>query len=127
MLMTYKDNSTFDPAAFLAHADLGRRIIDMKPDQTFFAQGDPADSVFYLQSGRARLTVVSHNGKEATITLLSAGDFVGEESLSAVLGLRLATATAINACMALRIGRLEMIRVAHQEHRCAADLGLALR
>ena len=116
MLMTYKDNSTFDPAAFLAHADLGRRIIDMKPDQTFFAQGDPADSVFYLQSG-----------KEAKVTLLSAGDFVGEESLSAVLGLRLATATAINACMALRIGRLEMIRVAHQEHRCAADLGLALR
>jgi len=43
MLMTYKDNSTFDPAAFLAHADLGRRIIDMKPDQTFLP-GDPADS-----------------------------------------------------------------------------------
>ena len=71
MLMTYKDNSTFDPAAFLAHADLGRRIIDMKPDQTFFAQGDPADSVFYLQSGRAKLTVVSHEGKEAKVTLLS--------------------------------------------------------
>jgi len=116
MLMTNKGNSTFDPAAFLAHAGLGRRIIDVKPNQTFFAQGDPADSVFYLQSGRAKLTVVSHEGKEATITLLSAGDFVGEESLAAVPGLRLATATAINTCMALRIGRDEMIRVMHQEH-----------
>ena len=62
---------------------------DVKPNQTFFAQGDPADSVFYLQSGRAKLTVVSHGGKEATVTLLSAGDFVGEESLAAVPGLRL--------------------------------------
>jgi CRP-like cAMP-binding protein len=114
--MIDKNNSTFDPAAFLAHAGLGRRIIDMKPDQTFFAQGEPADSVFYLQSGRAKLTVVSHEGKEATITLLSAGDFVGEESLAAVPGLRLATATAITACTALKIGREEMIRVMHQEH-----------
>jgi CRP-like cAMP-binding protein len=116
MLMINKGNSTFDPAAFLAHAGLGRRIIDVKPDQTFFAQGDPADSVFYLQSGRAKLTVVAHNGKEATITLLSAGDFVGEESLAAVPGLRLSSATAITACMALKIGREEMIRVMHQEH-----------
>ena len=55
MLMTDKNNPTFDPAAFLAHAGLGRRIIEVKPKQTFFTQGDPADSVFYLQSGRARL------------------------------------------------------------------------
>jgi CRP/FNR family cyclic AMP-dependent transcriptional regulator len=115
MLMTNKDNSTFDPAAFLAHAGLGRRIIDVKPDQTFFAQGDPADSVFYLQSGRAKLTVVSHNGKEATITLLSAGDFVGEGALAAVPGLRLSTATAVNQCTALKISRYEMTRVMHDE------------
>ena len=119
--------SAFDGAAFLADAGLGRKIVQLEPKETFFSQGDPANTIFYLQTGRAKLTVVSQNGKEATITLLSVGDFVGEESLSAVLGLRLATATAINACMALRIGRLEMIRVAHQEHRCAADLGLALR
>jgi len=116
MPMIDKNNSPFDPAAFLAHAGLGRRIVDVKPDHTFFAQGDPADSVFYLQSGRAKLTVVSHEGKEATITLLSSGDFVGEESLAAVPGLRLATATAINMCNALRIGREEMIQVMHREH-----------
>ena len=116
MLVTNEHISTFDPAAFLGHAGLGRRIIEMKPMQTFFTQGDPADSIFYLQNGRAKLTVVSQSGKEATITLLSTGEFVGEESLAAVPGLRLATATAINPCMALRIGRDEMIRVMHQEH-----------
>jgi CRP/FNR family cyclic AMP-dependent transcriptional regulator len=108
--------STFDAAAFLAHAGLGRRIIDLKPKQNFFSQGDPADSVFYLQKGRAKLRVVSENGKEATIALLSAGDFIGEESIAAVPGLRLTTATADSACTALAIGRDEMIHVMHEEH-----------
>ena len=109
-------SSKFDTRAFLAHAGLGRRIIDVKPKQTFFSQGDPADSVFYLQKGQARLTVVSENGREATIALLSAGDFIGEESLAAIPGLRLATATAATACTALVISRAEMIRVMHEEH-----------
>ena len=78
-------------------------------------QGDPADSVFYLQKGRAKLTVVSQQGKEATITLLSAGDFVGEESLASVPGLRLATASAVNTCTALKIAQGEMARVMHDE------------
>jgi CRP/FNR family cyclic AMP-dependent transcriptional regulator len=106
----------FDAAAFLASAGLGRRIVQLAPKQTFFTQGDPADAVFYLQKGRARVTVVSTAGKEATITLLAAGDFVGEESLVAPAGLRLATATAITTCTALKIARNEMIRVMHEEH-----------
>jgi CRP-like cAMP-binding protein len=106
----------FDTAAFLASAGLGRRIIQLAPKETFFTQGDPADSVFYLQEGRAKVTVVSPSGKEATITLLSAGDFVGEGALVAMAGLRLATATAITACTTLRISREEMIRVMHVEH-----------
>jgi CRP-like cAMP-binding protein len=110
-----KQNSTFDPAAFLSHAGLGRKIMEFQPKETFFVQGDPTDSVFYLQNGRAKLTVVSQYGKEATITLLSSGDFVGEESLAAVAGLRLSTATAMNTCTALKIGRDEMIRVMHNE------------
>lgn len=113
--MTTLDHKIFDSAAFLANAGLGRRVIELKPKQTFFCQGDVADSVFYLQKGRARLTVVSQNGKEATITLLSATDFVGEESLAAIVGLHLATATALNSCTALKIGRDEMIRVMHDE------------
>jgi CRP/FNR family cyclic AMP-dependent transcriptional regulator len=109
-------NLVFDAAEFLANAGLGRRVIQLAPKQTFFAQGDPADAVFYLQKGRARVTVVSTAGKEATITLLGAGDFIGEESLAAPAGLRLATATALTACTALKIGRDEMIRVMHEEH-----------
>jgi CRP/FNR family cyclic AMP-dependent transcriptional regulator len=122
-LIAGSNNSTFDPADFLAHAGLGRRIIEVKPDEAFFTQGDRADSVYYLQSGRARITVVSQNGKEATITLLSAGDFVGEESLASVSGLRLATAAAVNTCSALKISREEMIRVMHEE-RTFSDLFL---
>jgi len=106
----------FDVAAFLANAGLGRRIVRLEPKETFFTQGEPADSVFYLQTGRARVTVVSTMGKEATITLLEAGDFIGEESLVAPTGLRLATATAVTACVALKIARDEMIRVMHEEH-----------
>ena len=109
------NGNTFDSAAFLAHAGLGRTIVELKPEQTFFCQGDAADSVFYLQKGRARVTVVSQRGKEATITLLSAGEFVGESSLAAITGLRLSTATAVNTCTALKIRRNEMIRVMHDE------------
>jgi CRP/FNR family transcriptional regulator, cyclic AMP receptor protein len=82
----------FDAQAFLASAGLGRRIVQLAPKETFFSQGDPADSIFYLRKGRAKITIVSRAGKEATITLLSAGDFVGEEALAALAGLRLATA-----------------------------------
>jgi len=110
------EKPAFDAAAFLANAGLGRRIVQLAPKQTFFTQGNPADAVFYLQKGRARVTVVSAVGKEATITLLGAGDFIGEESLAAPQGLRLATATALSACTALQIARDEMIRVMHEEH-----------
>jgi CRP-like cAMP-binding protein len=106
----------FDVEAFLASAGLGRKIVQMQAKQVFFSQGDPANSIFYLQEGCAKLTVVSTSGKEATVTLLSAGDFVGEESLAAVAGLRMASATAITSCTALRIEREEMIRVMHEEH-----------
>ena len=101
--MAEQENPTFDAAAFLANAGLGRRIVRIKAKQVFFSQGNPADSVFYLQKGRAKLTVVSTNGKEATISLLSAGEFIGEESIAGAVGLRLATATAIAACTALKI------------------------
>jgi CRP/FNR family transcriptional regulator, cyclic AMP receptor protein len=114
--MVAAENGTFDVAVFLKNTGLGRRIVQLKPKDVFFAQGSPADSVFYLQTGRAKLTVVSKNGKEATITLLSAGEFVGEESIAGVLGLRMATATAITSCSALKIEREEMIRVLHEEH-----------
>ncbi len=114
--MVGPEKPRFDAAAFLANAGLGRKVIVFAPKEAFFSQGDPADAVFYLQKGRAKVTVVSLSGKEATTSLLSAGDFVGEEALAAVPGLRLATATAVTACTALRISRGEMIHVMHAEH-----------
>ena len=114
--MNISSKNGFDAAEFLANAGLGRRIVRLKPKHTFFTQGSVADCVFYLQSGRAKLTVVSQSGKEATITLLAAGEFIGEESIAGPQGRRMATATAITACIALKIERAEMIRALHEEH-----------
>ena len=114
--MVELEKPEFDAAAFLASAGLGRRIVQLAPKEAFYSQGDPADAVFYLQTGRARVTVVSTAGKEATITLVSPGEFVGEAALATVAGMRLSTATAMTDCTALRISRPEMIHVMHQEH-----------
>jgi CRP-like cAMP-binding protein len=122
--MTGSKKAAFNPAKFLASAGLGRRIVQVKPKGLLFAQGSIADSIFYIQKGRVKITVVSATGKEATITLLNAGDFVGEEAIAGVAGLRLSSATAITACTALRIGRDEMLRVMRKEHSFS-DLFLA--
>jgi CRP-like cAMP-binding protein len=88
----------------------------LAPKQTFFSQGDPADAAFYLQKGRAKVTVVSEVGKEATILLLGDGDFVGEEALAAKARVRMATATTLTACTELKIQREDMLRVMHEKH-----------
>jgi CRP-like cAMP-binding protein len=106
---------TFDLATFLEQAAVGRTLVRLRPKQVFFSQGSSADSIFYLRTGRAKLAVVSPDGKEATIALLSAGEFVGEESLASVGALHMATAAAIDTCTALKIAREEMIRVMHEE------------
>jgi CRP/FNR family cyclic AMP-dependent transcriptional regulator len=113
--MAEPQKEAFDASAFLADAGLGRRIIQLKPKETFFSQGDSADSIFYLQRGRAKLTVVSKNGKEATITLLTTGDFIGEESLATMGERHMTSATALTACKALEIEREEMVRLMHDE------------
>jgi CRP-like cAMP-binding protein len=119
-LMFEHEKSVFDTEAFLASAGLGRTIVKFRRNETFFSQGEAAESVFYLQSGQAKLTVVAKNGKEATITLLSAGEFVGEESLASVGALHMATATATADCTALKIERGEMLRVMHEEQPLTA-------
>src|ERR1035438_6708468 len=113
LLMLEHEKPAFDTEAYLASTGLGRIIVKLHEKQTFFSQGAAADSVFYLQSGRAKLTVVAKNGKEATITLLSAGEFVGEESPASVGALHMATATA--DCTALKIERGEILRAMHGE------------
>jgi CRP/FNR family cyclic AMP-dependent transcriptional regulator len=105
----------FTPPEFPSQACHGRHIIEAKPKQTLFVQGDQADAVFYILSGRTKLTIVSREGKNATITFLSAGDFVGEESLLAAHAIRSATATAVDDCTVLKISKEEMIRKIHSE------------
>jgi CRP-like cAMP-binding protein len=110
-------------AEVLAKAGLGRKTVQLKPRRAFFRQGDVADCVYFLESGRARLTVVSNHGKEATIALLGPGDFVGEESIASAAGLRMASASAISSCTALKIERAEMIR-AMREDQAFSDMFL---
>ena len=101
---------------FLSTAGTGRRIITLKAKAIAFSQGEPADAVFFLQTGRAELTVVSKRGKEATVTLLAAGDFFGEEAMKNADMFRTSTATALTVCGLLKIERMEMLRVLHGEH-----------
>jgi CRP-like cAMP-binding protein len=113
--MDVEANKAFDTARYLATEGTGRKIVRIRAKQNFFAQGASADAVFYLQSGRAKLTVVSKKGKEATVTLLATGDFLGEESLTALGTVRTASATALVTCMALKIERDQMLIVLHEE------------
>jgi CRP/FNR family transcriptional regulator, cyclic AMP receptor protein len=106
----------FSPETFLAEAGLGRTILDVSKKHLIFCQGDPGTSVFYIQAGKVKLTVVSQRGKEATLALLTDGDFVGEECITAGQPIRMATATAVTDCSVLKIDRAEMLRALHQEH-----------
>jgi CRP/FNR family cyclic AMP-dependent transcriptional regulator len=107
---------TFDPRAFLAETGLGRTILQYPKNKVIFAQGSPSDAVFYIQRGRAKLTVLSAHGKEATIALLGEGDFLGEECIASDQPLRSVSATAITDCFALRIEKDAMLNVLHRQH-----------
>ncbi|MDR3750285.1 MAG: Crp/Fnr family transcriptional regulator [Terracidiphilus sp.] len=115
MSISKNSSNPLRPAEFLSSAGLRHKVVELEPEESFFGQGDPADSVFCLQKGRAKLTVVSRIGKQATITFLHPGDFFGEESLATAPGVRMATAAAVNTCTAIKITRDEMTRVMHRE------------
>ena len=114
--MNNSDNKQVGFGSWLEIAGLDRRIVALEPEEAFFRQGDAADCVYCLQTGRAKISVVSENGKQATISLLSPGDFFGEGALATELGVRLTTVTALNACTAFKIKRSEMVRAMHQRH-----------
>ena len=110
-----KNGREFDPHAFLATIGEGRKAVFFPKKQPIFAQGSPADAVFYLQTGKVRLTVVSKTGKEATIGILSDGSFFGEGSLAGQ-ALRMGTATAMTDCAVLRIDKKATMQALHREH-----------
>ncbi|HKM49407.1 MAG TPA: Crp/Fnr family transcriptional regulator [Terriglobales bacterium] len=105
----------FDPHAFLATIGAGRKSLLFRRKQKIFAQGDTADAVFYIQTGKVRLTVVSKTGQEATIGILGDRDFFGEGSLAGQT-LRMDSATAMTDCSVLRIDKKAMIETLHREH-----------
>jgi CRP/FNR family transcriptional regulator, cyclic AMP receptor protein len=111
----------FDCSAFLLQAGPGRKIVDLKEKQTVFLQGDPADAVFYIQSGKVSLSIVSSGGKEAIIALLDTGDFLGEECIATSRRVRMATAMSMADSTVLRIDRREMLH-ALQEHHPLSDV-----
>jgi len=113
----------FDPKNFLATIGEGRKAMLFPKKQTIFTQGDSADAIFYLQTGKVRLTVVSKTGKEATIGILSDGSFFGEGSLAGQ-PLRMGTATAMTDCAVLRVEKRAMVDTLHREH-ALSDLFVA--
>ena len=98
-----KETKLVDPTVFLATVGLGRTLRRYRPKQAVFSQGDPADAVFYIRQGKVRLSVLSKQGKEATIALLGSGDFLGEGCIASDQPIRLATAIAITECSILKI------------------------
>ena len=118
-----KNGREFDAQAFLATIGEGRKAMLFPKKQTVFAQGDPADAVFYLQTGKVRLTVVSKDGKEAIIGILSDGSFFGEGSLAGQ-PLRMGSATAMTDCAVLRIEKKAMVDTLHRE-QTLSDLFVA--
>jgi CRP/FNR family transcriptional regulator, cyclic AMP receptor protein len=109
-------SARFDPAAFLANAGMGKTIRQYAPKSVIFSQGENADSVFYIQKGRVRLSVVSKQGKEATLGLFGPGDFLGEGCIASDQPLRMATATATSPCSILEIQKKQMLNTLHAQH-----------
>jgi CRP/FNR family cyclic AMP-dependent transcriptional regulator len=113
----------FDVPAFLRFADVNRRPVKFAPSTLVFAQGGQANSVFFLESGSVKLSVLSSTGKEAVVAMLGQGDFLGEGCLAGQ-PLRMSTATAVDATRALRVPKREMIRLLH-DHPEFSDRFLA--
>jgi CRP/FNR family cyclic AMP-dependent transcriptional regulator len=113
--MSVKKKREFDAKAFLSTIGEGRRPLPFRQKQTIFSQGDAAAAVFYIQRGKVRLTVVSNDGKEATIGILGEMDFFGESCLAGQ-PLRTVAATAMTDCDLLRIEKMAMMAVLHREH-----------
>jgi CRP-like cAMP-binding protein len=112
--MTTNRPQKFDPKAFLARFGVGRSIGKYGAAQIVFSQGDPADSVFYIQSGRVKITVVSEQGKEAVVAMLGKNQFFGEGSLAGQ-SRRIATAEAISASVISRLEKAAILKVLNEE------------
>lgn len=113
-MATRKPNLPFDPKVFLDTENGGRTIVKFRNNQKIFSQGEPANSVYYIKTGKVKLTVLSSQGKEAIVRILGPDEFCGEGCLTGQLR-RLATASAMTECEIMRLEKATMIRVLHEE------------
>lgn len=110
-----RHEARFDPADFLTHSGVGKSLVEVEANQNIFRQGEPSCEVFYVRRGRVKISVVSKQGKEATLALVGPGDFVGEECLASSHGVRLVSATTLTPCTVLRVKKEELVRVMREE------------
>jgi CRP-like cAMP-binding protein len=104
----------FDPKSFLAKVGTGKTILEFRKNRHVFEQGDVADTVFYIQKGKVKLTVLSELGKEAVVAILEPGQFFGEGCMTGHT-LRISTTTAIEDCLITAITKAAMIAAIHDE------------
>jgi CRP/FNR family cyclic AMP-dependent transcriptional regulator len=112
--MAVKRRTSFDPRSFLAKVGEGRSIGRYRKDQVAFSQGDPADAVFYIQSGKVKVTVVSEAGKEAVVAIFGTDEFFGEGCLAGRAP-RISTVAALEASVIMRLEKAAVVRVLHEE------------
>ena len=112
--MAIKRRASFDPKSFLAKVGEGRRIDRFGKDQIVFSQGDPADAVFYIQKGKAKVTVVSEQGKEAVVAIFGTNEFFGEGCLAGQ-GQRISTVTTMTDAVIMRLEKVAIVDVIHRE------------
>ena len=108
--MARKTTRILDLSAFLVRTSVGRSGVSYRRKQAIFAQGEPADAIFYIQKGRVKLTVVSKQGKEAVVGLLGPNDFFGEGCLAGQT-VRMSSATAVDEVRGLRVRKASMVRL----------------
>jgi CRP/FNR family cyclic AMP-dependent transcriptional regulator len=113
-VMAVKRRPSFDPKSFLAKVGEGRRIDRFGKGQIVFSQGDPADAVFYIQKGKAKVTVVSEQGKEAVVAIFGTNEFFGEGCLAGQAQ-RIATVTTMMESVIMRLEKAAVVDVIHRE------------
>jgi CRP-like cAMP-binding protein len=112
--MAIKRRPSFDPKSFLAKVGEGRSIGRYRKDEIAFSQGDPADSVFYIQKGKVKVTVVSEQGKEAVVAILGTDEFFGEGCLAGQVR-RIASVATMTESIIVRMEKAAIVQVIHQE------------
>ena len=108
-------NDVFNPQEYLGRGGFGRTVLQVRKNEGIFAQGDTGDTVFYLHKGKVKLSIVSPAGKEATIAILEAGQFLGEECVTSEQPNRIYSSSALTNCTMLRVRKQELQRVLREE------------